>query len=129
MAALSAGYAVTASGTTLDRFCGGGITAVSLAAATIRSGMEDCVVAGGTEMMSYQQQLAADKAAAGMPPRIMGAGHAALDARHPQSNQGVRSEEHTSELQSLMRISYAAFCLKKKTIETTMTHIKQDTTI
>src|SRR3546814_8983698 len=30
-----------------------------------------------------------------------------------------RSEEHTSELQSLMRISYAVFCLKKKTIKTT----------
>src|SRR3546814_1433937 len=29
--------------------------------------------------------------------------------------QPVRSEEHTSELQSLMRISYAVFCLKKKT--------------
>src|SRR3546814_8055003 len=29
----------------------------------------------------------------------------------------VRSEEHTSELQSLMRISYAVFCLKKKTQE------------
>src|SRR3546814_3400333 len=29
-----------------------------------------------------------------------------------------RSEEHTSELQSLMRISYAAFCLKKKTLLT-----------
>src|SRR3546814_5838670 len=29
-------------------------------------------------------------------------------------NSGVRSEEHTSELQSLMRISYAVFCLKKK---------------
>src|SRR3546814_19391046 len=29
--------------------------------------------------------------------------------------QHVRSEEHTSELQSLMRISYAVFCLKKKT--------------
>src|SRR3546814_951644 len=28
---------------------------------------------------------------------------------------GARSEEHTSELQSLMRISYAVFCLKKKT--------------
>src|SRR3546814_2912140 len=28
---------------------------------------------------------------------------------------GVRSEEHTSELQSLMRISYAVFCLQKKT--------------
>src|SRR3546814_1794953 len=31
---------------------------------------------------------------------------------------GCRSEEHTSELQSLMRISYAVFCLKKKTIST-----------
>src|SRR3546814_6761025 len=31
------------------------------------------------------------------------------------SNQ--RSEEHTSELQSLMRISYAVFCLKKKTVQ------------
>src|SRR3546814_4968653 len=30
------------------------------------------------------------------------------------NNAGVRSEEHTSELQSLMRISYAVFCLKKK---------------
>src|SRR3546814_10677806 len=30
-----------------------------------------------------------------------------------------RSEEHTSELQSLMRISYAVFCLKKKTTPTT----------
>src|SRR3546814_6334265 len=29
--------------------------------------------------------------------------------------EGLRSEEHTSELQSLMRISYAVFCLKKKT--------------
>src|SRR3546814_3052990 len=33
----------------------------------------------------------------------------------PMRNQGLRSEEHTSELQSLMRISYAVFCLKKKT--------------
>src|SRR3546814_3215958 len=31
----------------------------------------------------------------------------------------LRSEEHTSELQSLMRISYAVFCLKKKTTTTT----------
>src|SRR3546814_4176035 len=34
----------------------------------------------------------------------------------------VRSEEHTSELQSLMRISYAVFCLKKKKIRSTKTH-------
>src|SRR3546814_3967233 len=33
-----------------------------------------------------------------------------------------RSEEHTSELQSLMRNSYAVFCLKKKQISTTVTH-------
>src|SRR3546814_5028691 len=32
-----------------------------------------------------------------------------------QQDRIVRSEEHTSELQSLMRISYAVFCLKKKT--------------
>src|SRR3546814_2933625 len=41
---------------------------------------------------------------AGMPV-LNGRGHGDL----------VRSEEHTSELQSLMRISYAVFCLKKKT--------------
>src|SRR3546814_7902129 len=39
----------------------------------------------------------------------------------------VRSEEHTSELQSLMRISYAVFCLKKKTKPTNL--IVQNTTI
>src|SRR3546814_9915279 len=40
-----------------------------------------------------------------------------LDARqlgHAFDQLGDRSEEHTSELQSLMRISYAVFCLKKK---------------
>ena len=52
MAALAAGYDISASGTTLDRFCGGGITSVNLAAATVMSGMEDCVIAGGTESMS-----------------------------------------------------------------------------
>src|SRR3546814_2373166 len=35
--------------------------------------------------------------------------------RRSESVQDVKSEEHTSELQSLMRISYAVFCLKKKT--------------
>src|SRR3546814_1101630 len=34
--------------------------------------------------------------------------------RHLGMRRGDRSEEHTSELQSLMRISYAVFCLKKK---------------
>src|SRR3546814_7801276 len=39
-----------------------------------------------------------------------------LDASRAEVDQVVRSEEHTSELQSLMRISYAVFCLKKKKI-------------
>src|SRR3546814_9205715 len=38
-----------------------------------------------------------------------------LSGRRPErAARGKRSEEHTSELQSLMRISYAVFCLKKK---------------
>src|SRR3546814_19063670 len=44
--------------------------------------------------------------------------HARADdrpAEHPVRSVRRRSEEHTSELQSLMRISYAVFCLKKKT--------------
>src|SRR3546814_2957843 len=39
----------------------------------------------------------------------------------------VRSEEHTSELQSLMRISYAVFCLKKKNIKTQHNSLKNRT--
>ncbi len=89
MSALAAGYDIKASGTTLDRFCGGGITSVNLAAASVMSGMEDCVIAGGTEMMSYQQALAAERAAAKMAPRLMGAGNPQLDEVHPQSHQGV----------------------------------------
>src|SRR3546814_4033462 len=41
-------------------------------------------------------------------PRVVGGG------RQSERQQGRRSEEHTSELQSLMRISYAVFCMKKK---------------
>src|SRR3546814_6234134 len=39
---------------------------------------------------------------------------ATLCGRAGAGRRGARSEEHTSELQSLMRISYAVFCLKKK---------------
>src|SRR3546814_9622125 len=41
--------------------------------------------------------------------------------RHPDRTL-CRSEEHTSELQSLMRISYAVFCLKKKNTNQNITH-------
>src|SRR3546814_1424999 len=40
--------------------------------------------------------------------------HVAIDPVRQAQVDGARSEEHTSELQSLMRISYAVFCLKKK---------------
>src|SRR3546814_7652630 len=41
-------------------------------------------------------------------------GSSIVSTRTPQTTPVTRSEEHTSELQSLMRISYAVFCLKKK---------------
>src|SRR3546814_3644666 len=41
--------------------------------------------------------------------------HATDEVKCHPDNADARSEEHTSELQSLMRISYAVFCLKKKT--------------
>ncbi len=84
MAALDAGYDVKASGVTLDRFCGSGITAVNLAAAQIMSGMEDLVIAGGTEMMSYTSSTADPKT----PPMLDG-GNMHLRSIHPQSQQGV----------------------------------------
>src|SRR3546814_2077248 len=43
---------------------------------------------------------------------------AARRIEFPELRQRLRSEEHTSELQSLMRISYAVFCLKKKNNKT-----------
>src|SRR3546814_8425498 len=41
-------------------------------------------------------------------------GYGIADDHHRRATDPKRSEEHTSELQSLMRISYAVFCLKKK---------------
>src|SRR3546814_7333026 len=53
-------------------------------------------------------------------PRVRCRRRAAAVVRHAaqQMAPGPRSEEHTSELQSLMRISYAVFCLKKKKKQT-----------
>src|SRR3546814_10019333 len=50
---------------------------------------------------------------AGGDENLAGNAHMCLPV---SAEAGGRSEEHTSELQSLMRISYAVFCLKKKTI-------------
>ena len=83
MAALDAGYDIRSSGVTLDRFCGSGITTVNLAAASIMSGMEDLMVAGGTEMMSMTATLRGDG------PGLMDSGNLRLRASHPQSHQGI----------------------------------------
>src|SRR3546814_5553928 len=45
-----------------------------------------------------------------------------LDYHWDGARVDLRSEEHTSELQSLMRISYAAFCLKKQISRTNLSH-------
>src|SRR3546814_4511810 len=49
-----------------------------------------------------------------------------LDAVAVAEHEHVRSEEHTSELQSLMRISYAVFCLKKNNIKSDMSQWNLD---
>src|SRR3546814_3943585 len=65
---------------------------------------EVALVCGGAGAADRQLRVAVD-----------GVGHGRVqDHLRAQAAQRARSEEHTSELQSLMRISYAVFCLKKK---------------
>lgn len=108
MAALDAGYDVAASGVTLDRFCGSGITSVSLAAAQVMSGMEDLIVAGGTEMMSYTASIADPK----VPP-MMDAGNLSLRAKHPQSQQGVCADA-IATLEGIDRAAADALAVKSQ---------------
>src|SRR3546814_2589946 len=56
----------------------------------------------------------AETAMAIIEPSARMASDVRIDARRACPPGAPRSEEHTSELQSLMRISYAVFCLKKK---------------
>src|SRR3546814_4281022 len=72
--------------------------------------------------------------AAGSAKQVLAAIHApARDRLQPMMREpaevvGIhRSEEHTSELQSLMRISYAVFCLKKKNYQSLTFHANQQT--
>ncbi|MDF0545351.1 acetyl-CoA C-acetyltransferase [Sphingobium sp. H39-3-25] len=109
MAALDADYDIKVSGVTLDRFCGSGLTATNLAAGQIMAGMEDLIVAGGTEMMShvnwYGQSLreAGVKSAGGL-----GTGNMRLQAKHPQSNQGV-SADAIAAMEGITREQLDAF--------------------
>src|SRR3546814_2936780 len=94
----------------VDRDPGPGVDfkVFALAAMLFQGGFDDgllnlrCVVCGPKRM--HHQPIA------DFDGKI---GHLLLKGGDPDGNM-VRSEEHTSELQSLMRISYAVFCLKKK---------------
>jgi acetyl-CoA C-acetyltransferase len=113
MAALDAGYDVRASGVTLDRFCGSGLTAASLAAAQIKSGMEDLIVAGGTEMMSLIASLGEEERAAGFKSMGIGTGNPRLQQRHPQSHQGVCADAIAS-MEKIRREDLDAFSLESQ---------------
>lgn len=89
MAALDAGYDVRAGGVTLNRFCGSSLTATNLSAAMIKSGMADVMVAGGMDMLSYANMYGTKMREAGVGSSGIGAGNPRLQAKHPQSNQGV----------------------------------------
>lgn len=106
MAALQAGYDVRSSGVTLDRFCGSGITAVNLAAASIMSGMEDLMIAGGTEMMSMTTTLRDG-------PGIIDSGNLDLRAIHPQPHQGICADA-IATLEGIPRSALDALALESQ---------------
>jgi acetyl-CoA C-acetyltransferase len=108
MALLDAGWDTRASGVTIDRFCGSGISSVNLAAATVMSGMADLVVAGGTEMMSYTATMADPRT-----PPLMDAGNLRLRARHPQSHQGVCADA-IATLEGISRADLDALALESQ---------------
>ena len=114
MAALDAGFDTRVSGVTLDRFCGSGITAAALAAGQIRSGMEDLVIAGGTEMMSYVNDYGQQQRAAGLKSvGGIGSGNARLQEKHPQSHQGLCADAIAS-IEKIDRAALDAFALESQ---------------
>src|SRR3546814_10735564 len=73
-------------------------------------GLRVAAAVGALDLPATRVQIADDVAEI-----LLGADDLDLHDRLEQLDAGLlRSEEHTSELQSLMRISYAVFCLKKK---------------
>ena len=106
--ALWAGYDTRASGVTLDRYCGGGITTVGFAAAQIRAGFEDVVIAGGTEMMSHTAELTGWEG--GTPFEGLGraSGNYDLYQDHPISHVGVAADA-IAAMEGISRAELEAF--------------------
>lgn len=113
MAALDAGYDMRSSGVTLDRFCGSGITTVNLAAASIMAGMEDCVIAGGTEMMSGYAKLPENSDQNSITPNFVDSGNTRLRAVHPQPQQGVCADA-IATMENIARADLDALALESQ---------------
>lgn len=82
MGALDAGWDNDATGISIDRFCGSGLTSVNLAAMGIMSGMQDLTVGGGVEMMSLAPTFTD-------APNLVDSNNMHLRDIHPQPHQGV----------------------------------------
>src|SRR3546814_3437095 len=78
---------------------------------TVTSGIVSALGRNGLRGLGYQNFIQTD---ASINPGNSGGALVNLRGELVGINSAIRSEEHTSELQSLMRISYAVFCLKKK---------------
>src|SRR3546814_5134254 len=88
----------------------------------VRIGAQPNCKPSATGTMGHPQEITNPLVRA-IPPLLNGDSPAV--GKHERRDIGrigacMRSEEHTSELQSLMRISYAVFCLKKKITSTTI---------
>src|SRR3546814_6233819 len=92
------------------------LTVISLAAAEVARPLRYCLVPLGGALMVTPFLFGASGIHSATSVAI-GLLLVALSFRRGKirAHYGSRSEEHTAELQSLMRISYAVFCLKKKT--------------
>src|SRR3546814_7948790 len=109
----------------LDGFSRGGIDEIEFVACEVAVGRAAREIFGCVQRLVDVSDNMKDPAIGHRPfgrrgSRVAGHGDAQcqclrrVPARHIGRAFGGRSEEHTSELQSLMRISYAVFCLKKK---------------
>src|SRR3546814_6646565 len=105
---------VTGPSLTVNTACSSSLVAVHLAAQSLRAGESTLAVAGGVNLILTPDSTVAMTKFGAMAP----------DGRSKafDSRANGRSEEHTSELQSLMRISYAVFCLKKQNQITQQLH-------
>src|SRR3546814_8860647 len=92
-----------------------GRTVVSVTGAELRRGLgRQEALAEAVRRHQGQVLLAAEERREHLVERLQQVGVLLAEAETAMADHRLRSEEHTSELQSLMRISYAVFCLKKQ---------------